>query len=73
MKSLNSYKNSFYSKTAHGSEPLLATDTTPILYCGYTIYKRLDVCFDIVKDGVCIGMYAGINGAKRQIDKLNKK
>lgn len=27
---------------------------------------------DIVKDGICIGMYAGINGAKKRIDELNK-
>ena len=25
---------------------------------------------NIVKDGVCIGMYAGINGAKKRIDEL---
>lgn len=73
MKSLNSYKNSFYSKAAQGSEPVLTTDATPVEYNGYKIYKRFDACFDIVKDGVCIGMYAGLNGAKRQIDKFNKK
>jgi hypothetical protein len=30
-------------------------------------------CFDIVKEGVCIGMRAGINGAKKEIDDRHKR
>lgn len=69
MKSQNNYKNSFYSKTTPESKPVLFTDATPIEYKGYLIYKRLPECFDIVIDGVCIAMCAGINGAKKRIDE----
>jgi hypothetical protein len=62
------YKNSFYKKSTPESKPVLFCDKGPVEYKGYLIYQRMKDCFDIVKDGVCIGMYAGINGAKKSID-----
>jgi len=69
MKSLSSYKNPFYRKSIPGSKPVLTTDVTPMHYKGYLIYKRLHDCFDIVKNGVCVGMNAGLKGAKKRIDE----
>lgn len=63
------YKNSFYSKTTPESKPVLFTDAKPVEYKGFLIYERIKGhCFDIVKNGVCVGMRAGINGAKKYID-----
>jgi hypothetical protein len=39
------------------------------------VYERFDQgyqVFDIVKDSICVGMYAGIVGAKTRIDELTK-
>lgn len=63
------YKNKFYSPKLQDSKPFIETDVTPVKYQGYLIYERIKgICFDIVKNGVCIGMYAGLNGAKGAID-----
>ena len=73
-----SYKNSFHSKYYQDSAPIIKTDVIPTLYKGYEIYHRIKSSspggnvFDIVKDGVCVGMNAGINGAKRKIDSFNQ-
>ena len=67
---MESYINSFYQKSVQGSNPVLAADAKPVNYKGYLIYKRLEACFDIVKDGVCVAMYAGLNGAKTKVDDL---
>ena len=64
------YKNKFYSPKCQDSKPVIETDAKPVEYKGYLIYERIKgVCFDIVKRGVCVSMYAGINGAKEAIDK----
>ena len=42
-------------------------------YKGFTIYARWDrfaLCYDIVKDDICISQMAGPNGARRKIDEL---
>ena len=50
------------------------TTARPTSYNGFQIYHRIKSysaggdCFDIVKDGVCVGQYAGLSGAKRAID-----
>lgn len=63
------YKNPFYSPKIMDSKPVIETDAKPLQYKGYFIYERIKgICFDIVKKGVCVGMYAGLNGAKRAID-----
>ena len=64
------YKNSFYNPKHKDTKPEIEIKSTPTEYRDYLIYKRSKEVFDIVKDGVCIGMYAGINGAKKRIDEL---
>ena len=63
-----SYINKFYNKNYQNSVPVITVNNEPELYKGFKIYKRYTNMFDIVKDGVCIGMCAGSNGAKRRID-----
>ena len=67
---MENYINSFFDAKIMGSTPTILASGTPLEYKGYMIYKRTSYCFDIVKDGVCIGMNAGLNGAKRRIDNL---
>jgi len=77
MENINwvTYKNSFHQKNNPYSQEIITArlGEPPVEYYGYLIYRRLDEgyeVFDIVKDGVCVGMYAGINGAKRHIDEF---
>jgi len=65
------YKNSFHQQHNIYSREYYETDVCPIVYKGYSIYKRSDIEYHIVKDGVCIGMNAGLNGAKDKIDRGN--
>lgn len=67
------YKNSFHNPKWQDSKPKITTDAEPIEYNKHLIYQRQKDCFDIVKDGVCIGMYAGLNGAKNRIDNIKTK
>jgi hypothetical protein len=63
------YKNKFYNAKYDNSKLFIETDSKPVEHKGYLIYERIKgVCFDVVKKGVCVGMYAGINGAKQAID-----
>lgn len=70
------YKNSFYNEKDQNSKKYFETSEIPIEHKGYFIYHRIKSTikdlnvFDVVKDGICIGMYAGINGAKKFIDNL---
>ena len=67
---MNTYRNKFYSPNVLGSTEFISTSSTPILFNGFLIYHRVKSArkdanvFDIVKNGVCVGMYAGIDGAK---------
>lgn len=64
------YKNKFYSPKCQDSKPVIETDAKPVEHKGCLIYERIKgICFDIVKNGVCVGMYAGLNGAKDAIDR----
>lgn len=69
------YRNSFYNPS-HGHDPeIYKTDARPHEYRGYLIYNRIKAgpgsgCWDVVKDGVCIGQYAGKSGATGFIDRL---
>lgn len=76
-----SYKNSFWKageNNPYSKETLIhdtATGGKPEEYKGFTIYPRWDrfaMCYDIVKDGVCVSQYAGPNGARGAIDKLTE-
>lgn len=70
------YKNSFYNPKDQNSKLFIETEISPIEYKGFEIYQRIKSnnsssnVFDIVKDGVCVGMNAGLNGAKKKIDSL---
>lgn len=72
------YKNTFYSKDREPySNPFLGTDEEPQVYKGYRIFPRVISVkpggdeFDIVNDSdECIGMCAGLNGAKARIDEI---
>lgn len=70
------YKNAFYNPLYQGSALVIVTNSEPVHYRGYLIYHRIKGTtksgnvFDVVKDGVCIGNYAGINGAKAFIDDV---
>lgn len=62
------YKNGFY-RTPGAMKPVFTCDKEPDEYKGFLIYERVkDICFDIVKDGVCVGMNSSLNGAKERID-----
>lgn len=63
------YQNSFHKpgRPEYGPE-YYVTDAEPVAYRDHLIFQRLRECFDVVRDGVCIGQYAGLNGAKRYID-----
>jgi hypothetical protein len=68
------YRNSFYNAT-HGHDPeIYSTDAKPVEYKGYLLYQRIKGpigrgCWDVVKDGVCIGQYAGPGGARAFVDR----
>ena len=74
------YTNSWHNPRNIGSRAYFETDVIPTLYKGYLIYHRINSVssiesggahiFDVVKDGVCISQYAGINGAHKYIDTL---
>lgn len=63
------YKNPWWSPNSL-SPRYYETDVAPVEYRGYLIYRRLKDCFDVVKDGMCVSQFAGINGAKRRVDNI---
>lgn len=64
------YRNSFYD-AMHGYDPeIYKTDVKPVEYNGYLLYQRIKGrCWDVVKDDVCIGQYAGRAGAEAFVDR----
>jgi hypothetical protein len=65
------YTNSFFNPERKDVPKELTTEAKPVAYKGHLIYERIKgTCWDIVFDGVCIGMNAGLNGAKRRIDEM---
>lgn len=71
---MTTYKNLFYNAKYDRSKPDYTSAEKPIEYKGFQIFHRIKSsnpsanCFDVVMNGVCIGMYAGLNGAKKYID-----
>lgn len=63
------FRNTFHNpfNAIYGPE-FFEVDEKPVEHHGMLIYRRLSNCFDIVIDGECVGMYAGLNGAKRAIE-----
>lgn len=66
------YANPWHKPHGKGYGPdVYRTDAKPREYRGYLIFERIPaVCWDVVKDGVCVTQRAGLNGAKRAIDAI---
>jgi len=67
------YVNSFHSPRSL-DPAVYSTDAEPVEYRGLLIVNRIKStsarCFDVVKDGICIGQYAGPRGAREFVDTL---
>lgn len=66
------YINSFHNPMNPDNGPShFEADSKPVEHNGFLIYKRMERCFDIVdprgETPVCVGMYAGLESAKRSI------
>ena len=70
-----SYINPFYNEKYQNSKPIIVTENKPIIYKGIKIYHRINSyhsggnVFDVVCEGKCVAMRAGIEGAKKFIDE----
>ena len=42
------------------------------IYRGYEIHKLSKNLYHIVKDNICVGMCAGLNGSRDKIDRLEE-
>jgi len=78
---MTTYKNSFYTPKNPISRKEFSTEVTPIEYKNYLIFHRINPnspikdgahVFDVVINGICIGQYAGLNGAKHFIDNIGR-
>lgn len=59
------YKNKFYDPNCSSSGPEFYEPTSePIEHYGALIFENGPKDFHIIIDGVCVGIYAGLNGAK---------
>lgn len=71
------YKNTFFKNDKKERKEYITTESKPMFYKNHYIYHRISSnikdanIFDIVKNNECIGMYAGVNGAKNRIDSLD--
>ena len=70
-----SYKNPFFQKNNPYSRETHTYSEIDYIenYKGYSLWRHSISQIDVVKDNVIVGMYAGINGAKRFIDELTNK
>lgn len=68
------YRNGFYELAApRKTVEFFTTSARPLQWAGHTIYQRIKgSCWDVVKDGVCVGMYAGLSGAKDCAEKRQR-
>lgn len=65
------YHNPFYNPKYKRSSEVLECDIIPKNYLGFDIYERIkNEEYDVVYNHTCIGMYAGLNGAKNFIDMI---
>lgn len=73
---MTTYLNTFYNPKRKDSKKFLTTEAKPTYYKGFKIYHRVKSAerggniYDIVISNECIGMYAGLRGAKQRIDIL---
>lgn len=61
------YANPFHNPRYQNSSAQIE-NSNPIKYNGYLIFEHTQIEFHIVKNGVCVGMNAGLSGAKKRID-----
>lgn len=66
------YINPFHNPNYQGSRATY-TGVNPIEYNGFSIFEWSQIEYHIVKNGVCVGMNAGLNGAKKRIDTNEPK
>jgi hypothetical protein len=74
IKKVERYRNPWHQgadKVNAYGPPLYTTDVKSKEYKGHLIYERIKgMCWDVVKDGVCVTQRAGLSGAKKAIDNL---
>lgn len=69
---MHKYRNPWHRPGVRGTGPeIYSTPATPKKYRGFLIFSRVPRVWDVVKDSVCIGQRAGVNGAKRLIDLIH--
>jgi len=66
---MHTYTNPFHSANYTGSRAVIETNVPPTEYKNHLIFRHHSRHFDVVKDGVLIGQYAGPNGARKFIDQ----
>lgn len=67
---MTEYRNIFWSSRSLDPR-IYKTEAKPVEYRGYTLYRRLECCWDVVKDGNCVGQYAGKSGAQGFVNRLH--
>jgi len=66
---MTKYVNPWHNpKEPHYGPAEYETEVSPKHHRGFDIYHRTMSVFDVVKDGTCVGQYAGLGGAHRDID-----
>lgn len=69
----HTYRNGFHDPEQPGkTSEFLTARTRPVEWAGHAIYRRHSDCFDVVKDGVCVGMYVRLAGAKDCAERRQK-
>lgn len=72
---ITEYRNSFFDPVRGHDPEIYKTDAKPVEYKGCLIYHRMkgakasQNCWDVVKEGVCIGQYGGLAGCKAFVDR----
>lgn len=73
------YRNSFFDSVCGHDPEIYTTDAAPVEYKGHLLYHRIKGskpgrhCWDVVKDGVCIGQYGGRAGCEAFVDRGCKR
>ena len=71
------YRNPWHNAKNNTYGPAVyETSAEPVQYGGYQLYMRVQgrpgACgVDVVREGVCVTQMAGMNGARRSVDRLN--
>jgi len=66
---MTKYVNQWHNpKDRHYGPAEYETEVSPKHYRGFEIYHRTMSVYDVVRNGVCVGQYAGLGGAQKDID-----